>query len=250
MTTATRPVGELSPRPVRRPARRWFFIALALLFAIVATLGFGPNQLDHLAGRLEISAVGQYHGVLMVTWLLTFLTQAAFVATGRMAFHRSLGSVAIGLGILVWLSVVGLTVAQLTDAAVPLEKRIDSSLPQLYVILVFLPLFIAAIRRRRNPPWHKRLLAISMITLLQAAVDRFRWLPDMATGYWPQVACLDVLLLLLVAYDVVTLKRVHPATLVGGGAMLIGQSIVAVLWGADWWPPMAHRLALSLQQGI
>ena len=38
--------------------------------------------------------------------------------------------------------------------------------------------------------------------------------------------------------------------LIGGGAMLLGQSVVAVLWGADWWPPMAHRLAQALQQGV
>ena len=164
-----------------------------------------------------------------------------------MDLHRRLGTVGIGLGAAVWLSLVALTVRQLTDEAVPLETRIDLVVPQLYVILVFLPLFATAIRRRRNPPWHKRLLAISIIALLQPAVDRFRWLPDMGSGFWPQVACLDVLLLLLVVYDIISLKRIHPATLVGSGLVFAGQSIVAVLYGAAWWPPLAHRLAQTLQ---
>jgi hypothetical protein len=225
-----------------------FYVALGFIFIVVAVLGFGPNQLDHLAGRLDISTLGQMHGILMVIWLLTFVTQAALIASGRMDLHRKLGAAGIGLGIAVWLSVVAMTAVQMMETSVPLDKRIDGALPQLYVISVFLPLFVTAIRRRWNPPWHKRLLAISIIALLQAAVDRFRWLPDLATGYWPQVACLDVLLLLIVVFDLTTLKRVHPATLIGGGSLLVGQSIVAVLWGAAWWPPLAQRLALTLQQ--
>jgi len=247
MATEAKSVDIQSPRVRRRPTVRFFFVALSLVFVGVAALGFGPNQLNHIAGKLAISAVGQFHGVLMVAWLLTFVTQAVFVLKGRMDLHRRLGTVGIGLGAAVWLSVVGLTVRQLMDVAVPLEKRNDSSLPQLYVILLFLPLFATGIRRRRDPPWHKRLLAISMIVLLQAAVDRFRWLADMGSGYWPQVACLDVLLLLLVIYDVISLKRIHPATLVGSGVVFAGQSIVAVLWGAAWWPPLTHRLAQTLQ---
>lgn len=146
-----------------------------------------------------------------------------------------------------WLSVAGLTVRQLSDAAVPLDKRIDTSLPQLYVVSVFLPLFAMAIRRRRNPPWHKRLLAISTIALLQAAVDRFGWPPDMATGYWAQALCLEALLVPLIVFDLTSLKRLHPATVLGSSLVLAGQSVVAVLWGSDWWPPRTVRMAHALQ---
>ena len=247
MATESTALGILSPRKQRAPTVRLFFVALSIVFVVVAALGFGPNQLDHIAGTLSISTFGQSHGVLMVAWLLTFVTQAAFAAKGRMDLHRRLGTYGIGLGVAVWLSVVALTIRALTDAGVPLEKRIDNSVGSLYVVVVFLLLFVMAIRFRTNPPWHKRFLAIATVALLQAAVDRFRWLPSMATGYWPQVACLDALLALLAGFDVTLLKRIHPATLVGGGILLGGQSVVAVLYGADWWPPLTVRLAQTLR---
>jgi hypothetical protein len=247
MAAATNALGIRSPRTRRSPTVRFFFVALSVVFVGVATLGFGPNQLDHIAGKLAISAVGQSHGVLMVTWLLTFATQAVFAAKGRLDLHRRLGAFGIGLGVAVWLSLVGLTIRELINPHVPLEKRIDNSLPQLYVVLVFLPLFVMAVRLRTNPPWHKRFLAIATIALLQAAVDRFRWLPDMATGYWPQVVVLDVLLTLLVIFDLISLRRIHPATIVGGSVLFAGQCVVAVLWGAGWWPPATVWLAQTIR---
>ena len=140
------PVALPSAPSRRSPTLRSFFIALGLAFVVVAIVGFGPLQLDHLNGKLAISVIGQLHGVLMVAWLLTFIAQAVLVANRRIDLHRRIGAFGIGLGAAVWLSVAGLTVRALTDAAVPLSKRIDSSLPQLYVVLVFLPLFAMAIR--------------------------------------------------------------------------------------------------------
>ena len=247
MATDTKALGIQSPRKRRGPTVRLFFVALSIVFVAVAALGFGPNQIDHIAGKLPISAVGQSHGVLMVAWLLTFVTQAVLAAKGRMDLHRRLGTYGIGLGVAVWLSVVALTIRGLTDAELPLEKRIDQSVATLYVVVVFLLLFVMAIRLRTDPPWHKRLLAIATIALLQPAVDRFRRLPSMATGFWPQVACLDVLLVLLACFDVTSLKRIHPATLVGGGILFGGQCVVAVLYGADWWPPLTVRLAQTIR---
>ena len=247
MATNSTALGIQPSRKRRAPTVRLFFVALSIVFVVVAALGFGPNQLDHIAGKLPISVVGQSHGVLMVAWLLTFATQAAFAAKGRMELHRRLGTYGIGLGIAVWLSLVALAIRGLTDAGIPLEKRIDQSVLTLYVVVVFLLLFAMAIRFRTNPPWHKRFLAIATIALLQAAVDRFRWLPSMATGYWPQVACLDVLLAPLVFFDAASLKRIHPATLVGGGILFGGQSVIAVLYAADWWPPLTVRLAQTIR---
>ena len=70
----------------------------------------------------------------------------------------------------------------------------------------------------------------------------------MATGYWAQALCLDALLVPLIVLDLTSLKRIHPATLLGSGLVVTGQSVVAVLWGSDWWPPLTVRLAHALQQ--
>ena len=71
MSIDTPPAGSAPSRP--RLIVRSFSIALGLAFFVVATVGFGPLQLDHFNGKLAISVIGQLHGVPMVAWLLTFI---------------------------------------------------------------------------------------------------------------------------------------------------------------------------------
>lgn len=225
---------------------RYFFVSSAVTFLIVAALGFGPHLLAFAAGKFPIAAVAHVHGALMVSWLLTLVTQSTLAARGRIDLHRKVGGFAKWLGVAIWISIVGLTIRGILDSRYPTNENIYYSLPQLYVIAVFGLLFPAAFMLRTNPPWHKRFMVIATMSLLQAAVDRFEWLPKQGPGYWPQVACLDVLLLVLVAFDLITIKRVHRATLVGGGILLACQSAVALLWPSAWWHDASIRLAGAL----
>jgi hypothetical protein len=235
-----------TPTPgIARP-RRLFFRSLAAAFFVVAALGFGPHLRAFVAGTFKISPVAHIHGALMTSWLFTFLLQAWFAATRRMDLHRRLGRIGLWLGVVIWLSFVALTIRGYVTEPYPLDENLFYSLPQLYVIVVFAPLLFGAYRTVSLPPWHKRLLAIATIAVLQAAVDRFSWLPGQGPGYWPQVLCLDVLLLALAVFDVVQLRRVHPATLAGGGLLLAGQSAVALIWPSTWW----HDATLSMAHAI
>lgn len=92
----------------------------------------------------------------------------------------------------------------------------DWLLPGPYVYLTF-PVFLAwAYRTRQRPEWHKRLITFALFLSLQAAIQRFLWLPT-RYGYWPFAGFLDICLLApLVSYDLTKLKgRLHPATLRG-----------------------------------
>jgi hypothetical protein len=114
------------------------------------------------------------------------------------------------------------------------------------VIVAFAPLLVGAYLMVNKPQWHKRLLMIATITVLSAAVDRFGWLPPQGPGYWPQVLCLDLLLIPIAIFDVMQLKRVHPATLSGGGLLIAVQSIAALIWPTAWW----HDATLSIAHAI
>jgi hypothetical protein len=240
METGVYPPGTPA-RGIAAP-RRIYFVSLGVVFFIVAAMGFGPHLRAFVAGTFRISAVAHIHGALMTSWLLTFLLQARFAATRRMDLHRRLGRIGLWLGVVIWVSFVALTIRGYVTEPYPLDENFFYSLPQLYVIVVFAPLLFGAYRTVGLPPWHKRLLAIATIAVLQAAVDRFSWLPGQGPGYWPQVLCLDVLLLALAVFDVVQLRRVHPATLAGGGLLLAGQSVVALIWPTTWW----HDATLSM----
>jgi hypothetical protein len=234
-------------RAVSFPApRRLFFVSMGAAFFVVAAMGFGPHLRAFVAGTFPISAVAHIHGALMTSWLLTFMLQGWLAATHRLDLHRRLGPVGLWLGVVVWISFIALTIRGYAKTKYPLDENIFYSLPQLYVIVVFAPLLIGAYLTVDEPQWHKRLLMIATITVLGAAVDRFGWLPPPGPGYWPQVMCLDLLLLPIAILDVVQFKRVHPATLSGGGFLIAAQSAVALMWPTMWW----HDATLSIAHAI
>jgi hypothetical protein len=226
--------------------RRLFFVSLGAVFFVVAAMGFGPHLRAFVAGTFRISAVAHIHGVLMTTWLLTFLLQAWFAATRRMDLHRRLGPIGLRLGVVVWISFVALTIRGYVTEPYPLDENIFYSLPQLYILVVFAPLLVGAFLTVNMPQWHKRLITIATITVLQAAVDRLGWLPPQGPGYWPQVLCLDLLLIPLAVFDFVQLKRVHPATLAGGSLVITVQTVVALIWPTTWW----HNATLSIAHAV
>ena len=139
-----------------------------------------------------------------------------------------------------------LTIRSFMDPAYPVHENIWYSLPALYIILIFGVLFAMAIALRRNSPWHKRLITIATISLLQAAVDRVDGLPEQGPGYLHQAMYLDILLIPIVAFDWASLKRVHPATLAGGGLLVAAQSAVLLVWPSDWWTQSCVVFARAL----
>lgn len=88
----------------------------------------------------------------------------------------------------------------------------------------FAVLVTAAIGLRRKAAWHKRLMLLAAILLLDAALARFigaytSWKIDAAT-------LRNVLALVCVAVDVARYRRLHPA-FIAGGLLLITNDYAA-----------------------
>lgn len=225
---------ERGPSSSRRPTR-FFFTALGLAFILIATLGFAPHMLAFFGGTFKIPPIAHVHGAIMSSWLLMFVLQARFAALGRMDLHRRVGGAAIWLGVVVWFVLIGITLRDYFAQPYPMNENIFYSLPQLYIIVAFAPLLVGAWRMRNKPKWHKRLMAVATICLLQAAVDRLAFLPFHAPVYWPQIACLDLLLIPMVAYDFATDRQLHRGTVVACGWLIAVQVGVLILWPSAWW---------------
>jgi hypothetical protein len=86
---------------------------------------------------------------------------------------------------------------------------------------------------RKNAAAHKRLLFLATMVLLQAAVDRTRFLPGMNIGV--NFIYLDLLLIPLFIYDWRILKRIHRTTLAGTAILIATQLTVTMVWGAPQW---------------
>jgi hypothetical protein len=157
-------------------------------------------------------------------WMALLLTQVAFVAFGRTATHRKVGNLGIAYGCLVL--VMGLIVG----FAAPIlhlsrgEWKSDQAAGFLLITLgdmaLFGTFFIAAMVYRRKPEIHKRLLVLATVALLFAAVGRMDFLQSgpLYLAVWLSPVFVGM------AYDAITLRRVHPTYLMGLAILLVGAS--------------------------
>lgn len=227
----------------RRGVWRFFFAALALAYVVVAMLGFGPNIVSYHAGRLALSWAAIVHGVLMSAWLLLLTTQASLPALRHTRTHRRLGVVIAVFAFLIWISMVVVSIRQIVVKNPPEGHFLFNILLLQLLAAILFPLFVMwAIRETRRPSWHKRLMVFAMFVPLGAAVDRIQWLPMSSAGQWVLFLYLDLLILPMVLFDIVTLRKLHPATAIGLALVLATQGAILALWGTPAWFGLAYRV--------
>ena len=98
------------------------------------------------------------------------------------------------------------------------EVRTDEQIqvgPAPSTLLVFASFFGAAIRFRRRPDVHKRLMTIAATTLLVAAVGRMSFLPAPPGGLAVMFLVWSSPVLLAVVYDSLHGRGVHPVYITG-----------------------------------
>lgn len=204
----------------RRRADRFFFPLIALLLVAYVLLGFWPSYIG--AGLVFAklpSALVHVHSVLYVGWIALFATQIALVETRHVATHRKLGIV---LG---WWAVAMILVGPAT--AIMAVRREPSGLSvsgfagDLAQTVGFAILISAGLARRRNAAAHKRLMTLASAAIIGPALAR--WPFDFIQSGPPfALACLYLLQpMLVIAYDLVTLRRVERATWLGLGVMVL-----------------------------
>jgi hypothetical protein len=218
-------------RIVATRSRTAVYLGMAVAFALLVFIGFAPSfYLRAQFGRPPPPSVLVYvHGILFTTWIVLLLLQTSLVAANRVRLHRRMGVAGVVLASL--MVVVG-SLAQIehTQRAIADGTYVADHWNENYLFVIpllamvaFGTLVGAAVSLRRRPEAHKRLLICATIVLVFAAVGR---IPGGLTfGPLGALALTDLLLIPLVCYDIVTRRRVHPATVWGGAAVL---SLLAV----------------------
>ena len=202
-------------RPVNRTAERVFYSGMAVLLCVCVYIGFGPTYFH--AGMLRAplpSPILHVHGAVFTLWMAIFTLQAAFISAHRVKWHRSFGTVAFCLPpIMVVLGVIAAVDALHRGVRIgPLDPSVSLAIP-LIGIAAFTVVIYASWRARRRPDAHKRLILIATIGLVGAAFGRFPW--D-RLGVPPAAGAMlgvGVALLLLLAFELVTLRRIHRSTM-------------------------------------
>ncbi len=216
---------DLSGRATR--ARSSFFLAAHLALLAVVLLGFAPSfylrpafhHVTHLPVLLEL------HGAVLTLWFCLTVVQAALIRTRRLQWHRRLGyalagyaAVVILFGILADLRLIGEI-----DSAHDGENIVVWG--NFFTLLMYAACVSLAVLLRNRPDAHKRLVLLASMSIVGPALARFpRWPmfaggPEAGKNY--AIAGLLILFALLLAYDVVTRRRPHPASLAGMAGLLL-----------------------------
>jgi hypothetical protein len=209
----------------RHPA---FFPAMSLLLIVFVFLGFAPTYYLRPAAAGPIPGYLHVHGAAMTAWFLLLLVQTALIATRRRAVHRRLGIAGACIAVVIVVLnplVVAWSVPHLLADNMSTQLTALIVVGDLLVIGTFLVLVGLAIRWRRYPETHSRMLLLASLAVSGPALGRFSL--NVAGTPLPGIIGLMVLPLLVVLHDRVMMKRVHPAS-AWGAAAIIGSLVVSI----------------------
>lgn len=219
-----------------RPPFRWFYMGIAVFMTVLVLNGFGPGYFFPLLGGNvpEVHWVIHLHGAIFIGWMALLLIQVALVALGKTSSHRKLGSVGIAYGFSVLL--MGLIAGFVTPVlhVSSGEWDVDRAAGFLLVILGDMALwggfFGAAVFYRRKPQIHKRLILLATVALLFAAIGRNQPIEPLIL----QLAVWLSPILLAMAFDLWSRKRIHPAYLIGTAILLIAYLRIPLRTSEVW----------------
>ena len=227
----------------RKGFMQYYFVILAVLYILVAAVGFTPSYQAHFAGYYHIYPIAHIHGALMTIFLLLFLAQTLFVAQGNRALHRKFGTASFFVAAPAWVSMLLATRRPLVAEVLPVDHFLyDVLLVQLMLILLFPILFIWGLAARRKPQVHKRVMCFLLLLILQVSIDRMRWLPSFGLPkHFGSDIYVYLLALPLLAFDLITLGRIHKTTVLCLSILVMAHFGVSVLFNSPSW----HKFASS-----
>jgi len=217
---------------VRAEGRSRFFLGMSVLLLAIVVIGFVPTLF--LRPFFNVAPMPGYlyaHGYILTAWFVLLVAQAALIGAGRPDVHRRLGVLGAVLAVVVVFGgmMAGLLKAsRLQSLGVDLDARIgpDAGVfwANLGATLVFIVFVTLAVLLRGRPQAHKRLLLLASINLMGPPLGRIaRWPIFGGVGFNARapleaaipVTGILVLLFVLIAYDLLVRRKLHPATWIG-----------------------------------
>jgi hypothetical protein len=242
--------------PTVSRTRPSFYVWMMAACAMVALLGFAPTYFVPIAqGAFRGSALVHIHGALFFAWTAFVVYQTSLVSAGRVAHHRDIGLAGVALATaMIILGIVVSIVSANHQAAAGFEEGAKAFLIVPPSLMVFFAIVVAfAVANVRRPEWHKRLLLVATVSLLEAPIAR--WFltflappganplapPPVSAAFMPGLVS-DVLIIAAMIYDWRTRGRPHPAYLVGGGGLLVLQLLREPISTTQAWTSIAAWL--------
>jgi hypothetical protein len=233
----------LRERPKHPSWDRIFFAGMILLLWATVLVGFAKTYF--LAGMMRAplpNALIHIHGAAFTLWMVLLLVQTVLISARQVRWHKRLGLAGFGLAV----TMVVLGVLAATDSLRRKPLGVDAN--AFYVVpisdmLVFSVLVYCAYRARFKPATHKRLILIATIGLIDAAVGRLP-IAYVQAHVWTMLEVVPLgFLLLVAAYDKVSLGRVLRSTVSASVFLAIVLLARIPLGSTPAWQAFATHMA-------
>lgn len=225
-----------------------FWAKMSIGISAFIVFGFAQFALRGFVPYRTVPLVFHLHGMTMLAWLGLLCTQSVLVGRGAgLAIHRQLG----------WASAVMLPLIMVLASLTCLTALRAGIHPPFFTpayflalvhvgVVFFAAMLIAAIARRAQADWHKRLIIGSTILLMEPALGRVLPMPFIVPwGEWLAMVVQLGVVALVVRHDRRLLGRVHPATTAAILAIVFSHVVVELLAISPWWIAFAGRVAAA-----
>ncbi|MBX7541684.1 hypothetical protein [Qipengyuania sphaerica] len=218
-------------------------VAWALL--VFTVLGFVPTYFVPLSdGSFATDEFWMHpHAIAGFAFAAFFIAQPTMVLKGNWKVHRTMGAV-VGLAVIA---------AAITGLGVQFEmfpregelkgKAVSDAFRTFQLTPLLVGFFIWGVLMRRRPDWHWRLMYASAIAPFGTVIGRYvRMVPEIIDPTMVgQMTSLFYTLtaVVLLVYDFVRYRRLHPASLIGLAVIIVTTVIVLQIGFSDWWQGIA-----------
>ena len=224
----------------RHAFERRFFLAIAILFPLTVLIGFGPTY--YLKGFFNSPPIPRLiihiHGFVMALWVALFGVQVYLIRSRRIKIHQRLGllSVIVGVTIIITGLLTAVAAAKYgSTSSPPGIQPLEFLIVPFGDVLVFAVLFAAAVYYRRNAPNHKRLMLLTVLNFVPAAIARFPF--GLTASYGPLwfFGVPDILTIAFVIADTWKNKKLNKVFLAGAIFLIASHWLRLALASTSPW---------------
>ena len=230
----------IESRTMKQDAEHRFYTFASWGVVFLVLLGFAKTYYLKLAfGTPALPPLVHLHGLVMTLWFGLFLVQTRLVAIHRVDLHKKLGLLGafMAASVLVLGTVTAITAARLGHSPGP-PPLIFLVVP-LGDMVVFGTLVGAGLGLRRQRETHRRLMLLSCVGILAAAIARIPLDVIAKAGPLAYFGLTDLAIIGCAIWDRSRHGRFHPAFLWGGAFVIVSHWSRLALSGTTLWMNLA-----------
>lgn len=218
-----------------------FYKRMGLVLIILIMLGFLPISLAKINAGGSLTTLMLIHGPLTLAWYVLFTYQASLIQIPNLDRHIKLGKFSLYLAIAIILS--GLMIMQESydlgsNGGTPFSREHFIILPFMDITL-FCIFYYLAYSNRFKPEMHKHYMLLTGIVMMDPALARL----GLTLGVMPIGMLLHFgLILAMVLYDRKQRGKIHYATKVGFGFLVIRYVLLFTLGPTETWATIVKAI--------